>query len=71
LRRRYLRAWTPEWDLATLDRLAILAGRVGIVAKAMSWKRALDGLRRSGLNDYYAAPEARWLRKLLAIDARS
>ncbi|MFE2205057.1 phosphotransferase family protein [Streptomyces rubiginosohelvolus] len=61
----YLETWSDLHDLLTLRRLQELALRVAVVGKALSWSRALHDLDRTGLNAYYASPEARWLRKLL------
>lgn len=69
--RPYFGHWAESFDLGTLLRLSQLAAIVGIVTKAESWSRALSGLTRSGMNDYYASPEARWLRKLLTTDVAS
>lgn len=66
LRHGYLEAWIDVHDLATLSHLHDLAVRVATAAKARSWTRALHGVPRDRLNSYYASPEARWLRKLLA-----
>lgn len=61
----YCGAWARDVDADALRRAQVLALRVACVSKALSWSRALGACERTALNDYYASPEARWLRRLL------
>lgn len=63
--RPYLEWWSDLLDLDDLTRLRELVLRVALVPRALSWSRALTQQDRGALPANYAAPEARWLRRLL------
>ncbi|MFD7244533.1 phosphotransferase family protein [Streptomyces massasporeus] len=65
LRAAYVAPWSCTYDPATLRRARRLALLVTCVVRALAWRRALDGVERAALKEYYATPESRWLRKLL------
>ncbi|WP_411139275.1 phosphotransferase [Streptomyces sp. C10] len=65
LRTAYFGPWAATHDPATLHRARRLALAVTCVVRALAWRRALDGVERSALKEYYARPEPRWLRNLL------
>ncbi|MFE2205058.1 phosphotransferase [Streptomyces rubiginosohelvolus] len=68
LRTAYFTPWAGIHDPATLLRARSLALQITCVVRALAWRRALDGVERSALKEYYARPEPRWLRRLLQPD---
>ncbi|MFG2348677.1 phosphotransferase [Streptomyces phaeochromogenes] len=71
LRLAYFGPWAATYDPAALQRARRLALSVTCLVRALAWRRALDGVERSALKEYYARPEPRWLRKLLHADPLS
>ncbi len=52
LRDAYLEPWTAEHGLADLREAARLAVRTGGVARALAWRRALQGATRAAIQEY-------------------
>ncbi|MEV2263111.1 MULTISPECIES: phosphotransferase family protein [Streptomyces] len=71
LRSAYFEPWSDVFDAATLHRARQLALLMTCVVRALAWRRALEGVERAALKEYYARPEPRWLRKLLQADPLS
>ncbi|MEO6204957.1 MAG: phosphotransferase [Mycobacteriales bacterium] len=64
LRDAYLEAWTDTFSRAELELLALFACRVGKVARARAWQRALTGVEAPE----HAEAVAGWLEELLEED---
>ena len=67
LRDAYLEPFTPYADRAALVELGVLARRAGCVARALSWRRALQG-EATAAHAEHGFPVRGWLRQALEVE---